>query len=112
MMSRFLGRSGLMDEPRPRDMNALVGRIEQAVSVTEMTQNFSARLKAITHGEVDQLVIVEHDQARAVLMSVDAFQAMRDEIRDVRAECCAAGRSAALCDAKLMSIEDMEARFE
>lgn len=92
-------------------MSALLSRPEQAVSVTAMTEDFSEKLRKTTSGDVPHLVIVEDDAPVAVLMSVDAFQAMRDELEDLRAECLAVGRLFTFSEVSALSLEDIEARF-
>lgn len=92
-------------------MSALMDRAEQAVSATAMVRSFSARLKDVTSGDVTHLVVFKDNEPAAVLMSVDAYQAMQDEIEDLRAELLAIERLATLDATTTVSLEDMEARF-
>lgn len=92
-------------------MSALMDRAEQAVSATAMVRSFSARLKDVTSGDVTHLVVFKDNEPAAVLMSVDTYQAMQDEIEDLRAELLAIERLATLDATTTVSLEDMEARF-
>ncbi|WEK32868.1 MAG: type II toxin-antitoxin system Phd/YefM family antitoxin [Candidatus Pseudomonas phytovorans] len=88
-----------------------MSRSEQAVSATTMARTFGARLKQVTSGEAIHLVIFKDNEPAAVLIGVDAFQAMQDELEDLRADRLASERLLSLNDENTVSLEDMEARF-
>lgn len=92
-------------------MNGLLTRAEQAVSATAMARSFGARLKEISSGLIPHLVVFKDNEPAAVLIGVDAYQAMRDELEDLRAESIAASRLPSLNDKPRVSLEDMEARY-
>ncbi|MDD2133478.1 type II toxin-antitoxin system Phd/YefM family antitoxin [Pseudomonas kurunegalensis] len=92
-------------------MTYLLTRAEQAVSATAMARTFGARLKEVTSGDAVHLVIFKDNEPAAVLIGVDAFQAMQDELEDLRAERLASERLLSLNDENTVSLEDMEARF-
>ncbi|MBK4992344.1 type II toxin-antitoxin system Phd/YefM family antitoxin [Pseudomonas sp. S37] len=93
-------------------MSALLDRAEQAVSATAMVRGFSAKLKEVTSGDVSHLVIFKDNEPAAVLVGVEAYQALQDELEDLRAELLAIERMATLDDKTTVSLEDMEARFK
>ena len=66
-------------------MSALLDRAEQAVSATAMVRGFSAKLKEVTSGEVTHLVIFKDNEPAAVLLGGEAYQALQDELEDLRA---------------------------
>ena len=92
-------------------MASLMTRSEQAVSATAMARTFGARLKEVSSGDALHLVIFKDNEPAAVLIGVDAFQAMQDELEDLRAERLASERLLSLNDENTVSLEDMEARF-
>lgn len=92
-------------------MTALLSRTEQAVSATAMARTFGARLKEVTSGEMPHLVIFKDNEPAAVLVGIEAFQTMQDELEDLRTERLAAERLLSLKTSELVSLEDMEARF-
>ncbi|HTN30857.1 MAG TPA: type II toxin-antitoxin system prevent-host-death family antitoxin [Pseudomonas sp.] len=92
-------------------MSALLDRAEQAVSATAMVRNFGARLKEVTSGEVTHLVIFKDNEPAAVLVGVEAYQALQDELEDLRAERLAIERLTTHDEDHTLSLEDMEARF-
>lgn len=93
-------------------MSALLDRAEQAVSATAMVRGFSAKLKEVTSGDVSHLVIFKDNEPAAVLVGVEAYQALQDELEDLRAELLAIERLATLDNTTTVSLEDMEARFK
>ena len=92
-------------------MSALLDRAEQAVSATTMVRSFGAKLKEVTSGETTHLVIFKDNEPAAVLIGVNAYQAMQDELEDLRAERLAIERLSTLDETNTVSLEDMEARF-
>ncbi len=92
-------------------MSALLDRAEQAVSATAMVRGFSAKLKEVTSGITTHLVIFKDNEPAAVLVGVDAYQALQDELEDLRAERMAIERLSTLNEMNTVSLEDMEANF-
>ncbi|ATP47659.1 MULTISPECIES: type II toxin-antitoxin system Phd/YefM family antitoxin [unclassified Pseudomonas] len=76
-----------------------------------MARTFGARLKEVTSGDATHLVIFKDNEPAAVLIGVEAYQAMQDELEDLRAERLAAERLLSLKEENSVSLEDMEARF-
>ncbi len=93
-------------------MSALLNRADQAVSATAMVRGFSAKLKEVTSGEISHLVIFKDNEPAAVLVGVDTYQALQDELEDLRAERLAIERLSSLDMNNAVSLEDMEARFK
>ncbi|MCD5971533.1 type II toxin-antitoxin system Phd/YefM family antitoxin [Pseudomonas quasicaspiana] len=77
-----------------------------------MVRGFSAKLKEVTSGAITHLVIFKDNEPAAVLIGVDAYQALQDELEDLRAERLAIERLPTLNDQNTVSLEDMEARFK
>ena len=93
-------------------MSALLDRAEQAVSATAMVRGFSAKLKEVTSGITTHLVIFKDNEPAAVLVGVDTYQALQDELEDLRAERIAIERLSTLNEMNTVSLEDMEANFK
>ncbi|MBD8682824.1 type II toxin-antitoxin system Phd/YefM family antitoxin [Pseudomonas sp. CFBP 13719] len=77
-----------------------------------MVRGFSARLKDVTSGDISHLVIFKDNEPAAVLVGIDAYQAMQDELEDLRSELLAIERLPSLDNDVTVSLEDMEARFK
>ena len=93
-------------------MASLLTRAEQAVSATAMARTFGARLKDVTSGETTHLVIFEDNEPAAVLIGVEAYQSLPDELEDLRAERFAFERLLSLDEGNTISLEGMEASFK
>jgi antitoxin StbD len=76
-----------------------------------MVRSFGARLKDVASGEVTHLVIFKDNEPAAVLVGVETYQNLQDELEDLRAELLAIERLPSLDDIVTVSLEDMEARF-
>ncbi len=92
-------------------MASLLTRAEQAVSATAMARTFGARLKDVTSGETTHLVIFKDNEPAAVLIGVEAYQSLQDELEDLRADRLASERLLSLDESNTVSLEDMEACF-
>ncbi|MBC3363474.1 type II toxin-antitoxin system Phd/YefM family antitoxin [Pseudomonas sp. SWRI154] len=92
-------------------MAALLERADQAVSVTAMVRGFSAKLKEVSSRATEKLVIFKDNEPAAVIINVDAYQEMLDELENLRVEATARERLISFDQAKAISHEDMRARY-
>jgi antitoxin StbD len=93
-------------------MSALLSRADQAVSITEITRSAKQFFDRIVSGEQDKYVVMRQNSPAAVMLSVPDYEAMVDELEDLRIEHIAAERLAQPVEkADLISHEDMMARY-
>ncbi|VVN94689.1 type II toxin-antitoxin system Phd/YefM family antitoxin [Pseudomonas fluorescens] len=92
-------------------MTALLERADQAVSVTAMVRSFSAKLKEVSSRSTERLVIFKDNEPAAVIINVDAFQEMLDELENLRVEATARERLIGFDQAQAISHDDMRARY-
>ena len=92
-------------------MAALLERADQAVSVTAMVRGFSAKLKEVSSRTTDRLVVFKDNQPAAVIVNVQAYQEMLDELEDLRIEATARDRLANFDPQNAISHADMRARY-
>lgn len=92
-------------------MAALLERADQAVSVTAMVRSFSAKLKDVSSRATERLVIFKDNEPAAVIINVDAYQEMLDELENLRVEATARERLIDFDQAKAISHEAMRARY-
>ncbi len=59
-------------------------RIKNYLSSTQLSKNTAATLNSIETGETDKLIILKNNCPKAILMSFDAYEAMEEEIEDLR----------------------------
>lgn len=76
-----------------------------------MAISFSARLKEISSRATERLVIFKDNQPAAVIINVDAYQEMLDELEDLRIEAAARERLNGFDQSKAVSHDDMRARY-
>ena len=92
-------------------MVALLDRADQAISVTTMVRNFSARLKDISSRKSERLVIFKDNEPAAVILNVHVYQEMLDELENLRVETTARERLANFDETKAVSHDAMRARY-
>lgn len=92
-------------------MSALLDRADQAVSVTTMVRTFSARLKEVSSRATERLVIFKDNEPAAVIINVDAYQELLDELDDLRVDAVAPERLSTFDKTKAISLSDMQARY-
>lgn len=92
-------------------MTALLERADQAISVTAMVRSFSAKLKEISSRATERLVIFKDNQPAAVIINVQAYQEMLDELENLRIEAAARERLINFDTAQAVSHDDMRARY-
>ncbi len=54
------------------------------ISATNLSKNTSATLDAFDKGEAEKVIILKNNSPKAVLLSMDAYKAMEEEIEDLR----------------------------
>ncbi|MCG5535015.1 hypothetical protein [Ectothiorhodospira mobilis] len=93
-------------------MATLLERPEDAVSATAMARGFSARLKEVSSRDTEKLVIFKDNQPVAVMMNVQAYQDLVDELEDLRIEAIARDRLTSHQADQTISHEEMRALFD
>ncbi len=88
-------------------MATLLERPEDAVSATAMARSFSARLKEVSSRQTDRLVVFKDNQPAAVLMNVQAYQELIDELDAYRG-----GGTAWRATDQAISHDDMRSLFD
>uniref|UniRef100_UPI0040567874 type II toxin-antitoxin system Phd/YefM family antitoxin n=1 Tax=Candidatus Electronema sp. TaxID=2698783 RepID=UPI0040567874 len=71
------------------------------LSAAALSQKTAAALNCLETGETDKLIILENDAPKAVLLSFDAYEALEEELEDLRL--------AALAFARLKTFKPEEA---
>ena len=58
--------------------------IKNCLSATALSKKTSATLEAMERGETDKFLILKNNTPKAVLLSIDAYESMEEEIEDLR----------------------------
>ena len=90
---------------------ALLERADQAVSVTAMVRSFSAKLKEVSSRTIERLVVFKDNEPAAVIINVDAYQEMLDELENLRVEATARERLIGFDKGNAIAHDDMRARY-
>lgn len=93
-------------------MATLLERPEDAVSATAMARGFSAKLKDIATRRTDRFVVFKDNQPAAVIMNVQAYQELVDELEDLRIEAISRDRLASYQDDHAVSHDAMRSHFQ
>ena len=59
-------------------------RATDFISATALSKKTSATLDALEKGEAEKLIILKNNAPKAVLLSVERYEAMAEEIEDLR----------------------------
>ncbi len=78
--------------------------IKDYLSATMLSKKTSATLDSIEKGDTEKFIILKNNAPKAVLMSIDAYETMEEEIEDLRL--------AALAFARLKSFNPEDALLE
>ncbi len=90
---------------------SLLERASQAVSVTKVSRSAKEIFEKLRRGDQDRLVVLKNNAPAAVLLSVPAFEALMDELADLRMEAVARRRLRSYDPAKALTHREMMKRF-
>ena len=66
--------------------------IKNYLSATQLSKKTAATLNNIESGETDTLIILKNNSPKAILMSFEKYEAMEEEIEDLRLTALALAR--------------------
>lgn len=92
-------------------MAALLERANQAVSVTKVSRSAREIFEKLRRGEQNRLLVLKNNAPAAVLLSVEAFEALMDELDDLRVSAVARDRLGTLNRVKTLTHKEMMKRF-
>lgn len=90
-------------------MSALLERAEQAVSVTDIARKAKVLFSELSGA--GRYVVMKNNKPAGVVLSVEYFQGMLDELADLRIERVAAERLRTLDSNKTISLAEMKKAF-
>jgi len=92
-------------------VNALLERSDQAISVTDVSRSAKAIFDRLSSGEQEKYVVMRNNAPAAVMMPVSVYEALMDELDDLRIELTARERLLSFDRTKAISHEEMLQRF-
>ncbi len=67
-------------------------QIKNYLSSTQLSKKTAATLNSLETGEIDKLIILKNNSPKAILMSFESYEAMEEEIEDLRLTALAVSR--------------------
>ena len=92
-------------------MNALLERSNQAVSVTEVSRSAKTIFDRLSSGKQEKYVVMRNNAPAAVMMPVNIYESMMDELDDLHIQLTAQERLRSFDREKAISHDDMLSRF-
>ena len=92
-------------------MNALLERSDQAISVTDVSRSAKAIFDRLSSGEQEKYVVMRNNAPAAVMMPVSIYEALMDELDDLRIELTARERVRSFDRSRAITHEEMRQRF-
>ncbi|WP_027370942.1 type II toxin-antitoxin system Phd/YefM family antitoxin [Desulfovermiculus halophilus] len=86
-------------------------RTTDYLSATMLAKKTSATLDALEQGETEKLIILKNNAPKAILMSMESYEAMQEEIEDLRLTALALARSESFDPEKALSHDSMLEKF-
>ena len=73
------------------------------LSATALSKKTSATLDALANGDTDKLIILKNNTPKAVLLSMESYEAMEQEMEDLRLMALAMARMDSFDEKKALS---------
>src|SRR5437879_1608543 len=93
------------------EMAALLERASQAVSITQVSRSAKKILKKLASGQEERLVVLKNNTPAAVLLSIGSFEALMDELDELRILTIARERLNTFDRKKAISHNEMMKRY-
>jgi antitoxin StbD len=92
-------------------MRTPIMRATDFLSATDLSKKTSATLDALEKGEAEKLIILKNNAPKAVLLSIERYEAMEEEIEDLRLTALALARLETLDEKKVLSHVYIQEKF-
>ncbi len=81
------------------------------LSATALSKKTSATLDALEKGETEKLIILKNNAPKAILLSMESYEALQEEMEDLRLTALAIARLESFEDKKALSNEYIQEKF-
>jgi antitoxin StbD len=92
-------------------MEAILMQLDQYLSATDLSKKTSATIDSLEKGDAEKLIILKNNAPKAVLLSIEAYQAMEEEMEDLRLTALALARLQSFQEKDTISHEKMMEKF-
>jgi len=86
-------------------------RAKDFLSATDLSKKTSATLDALSKGEPEKLIILKNNSPKAVLLSMESYEAMQEEMEDLRLTALALARTETFDEQKALSHARIKKKF-
>ena len=86
-------------------------RISNYLSATKLAKQTSSTLNAFETGDQDKFIILKNNEPKAVLMSIESYEAMEEEMEDLRLTVLALSRIQSFDPQESISHDEMMKKF-
>ena len=86
-------------------------RTDEYLSATALSKKTAATLEALEKGDAEKLIILKNNAPKAVLLSMDCYEAMEEEMEDLRLMALALSRLDSFDPEKALSHEYVREKF-
>lgn len=93
-------------------MAALIERSDETLSITEMVRSSKEIIDSLASGKHDRYVIIKNNSPTAVLLNIQTYENLLDELEDLRIEAIARNRLQDFPKSKAISHEEMLKKFD
>ena len=81
------------------------------LSATDLSKKTSATLDMLEKGEAEKLIILKNNTPKAVLLSIEAYEALEEEMEDLRLTALALARLETFDQKKVLSHKTVWEKF-
>jgi antitoxin StbD len=86
-------------------------RATDYLSATALSKKTSATLDALERGEAEKLIILKNNAPKAILLSIESYEAMEEEMEDLRLTALALARLETFDEKKALSHDYVQEKF-
>lgn len=86
-------------------------RSKDFLSATVLSKKTSATLESLAKGDVDKFIILKNNIPKAVLLSMESYEAMEQELEDLRLTALALARLDSFDENKAVSHDRIKEKF-
>lgn len=85
--------------------------VKNCLSATALSKKTSATLDSMDKGDTDKFLILKNNAPKAVLMSIEAYETMEEEMEDLRLATLALARLQSFKPGKALTHKTMMRKF-
>ena len=85
--------------------------LKNYLSSTHLAKHTAATLNSLESGEIDKLIILKNNSPKAILMSLESYETMEEEIEDLRLSALALSRLQTFDPSETISHKEMMEKY-